>query len=168
MKHNIKTVMAKSNIFYRIKNVFRWLPIIWRDRQFDHHFIHEIYIKKLEFTRDFFLSDDAMTESARETAKEIDEVIQLMKKTRDPYQNYEVPVIEYMEKKWGKIRKTLKKIDKENFEKIIHQEYNLSDSEQERYNNEYRERITRAQEKCIAERIEAYTLLAKRIDRWWD
>jgi len=73
-----------------------------------------------------------------------------------------------MEKKWGKIRKTLKKIDKENFEKIIHQEYNLSDSEQERYNNEYRERITRAQEKCIAERIEAYTLLAKRIDRWWD
>ncbi len=84
--------MAKSNIFYRIKNVFRWLPIIWRDRQFDHHFIHEIYIKKLEFTRDFFLSDDAMTESARETAKEIDEVIQLMKKTAKSIDSIKFPL----------------------------------------------------------------------------
>jgi hypothetical protein len=40
----------------KVKNVFRWLPTIWKDEDYDCHFINEIFIRKLEHTRDFFLS----------------------------------------------------------------------------------------------------------------
>ena len=34
----------------RTKNLLRWLPIIWKDEQWDHHFIFEILKHKLLFT----------------------------------------------------------------------------------------------------------------------
>jgi len=34
----------------RVKNLFRWLPIIWQDEQWDHYFIFEILKHKLIFT----------------------------------------------------------------------------------------------------------------------
>ena len=33
--------------FRKIKNVFRWLPTIWKDEDYDYGFINEILIKKL-------------------------------------------------------------------------------------------------------------------------
>jgi len=34
----------------RTKNLIRWLPIIWKDEQWDHYFIFEILKYKLIFT----------------------------------------------------------------------------------------------------------------------
>lgn len=34
----------------RIKNLLRWLPIIWKDEQWDHYYIFEILKHKLIFT----------------------------------------------------------------------------------------------------------------------
>ena len=59
--------------FRKIKNVFRWLPTIWKDEDFDNHFIVEILIKKLEHTRDFFLSDRTHITEAKKVAEEIQE-----------------------------------------------------------------------------------------------
>lgn len=33
----------------RLTNLFRWLPIIWKDEQWDHHYIFEILKYKLIF-----------------------------------------------------------------------------------------------------------------------
>ena len=33
----------------RIKNLIRWIPIIWKDRDWDFYFTYEILKKKLEF-----------------------------------------------------------------------------------------------------------------------
>ena len=42
----------------RIKNLIRWFPVIWNDRDWDSEFTLDILLKKLEHQRDFFLSKD--------------------------------------------------------------------------------------------------------------
>jgi hypothetical protein len=37
----------------RIRNLIRWIPIIWKDRDWDFYFTYEILKKKLEFQAEF-------------------------------------------------------------------------------------------------------------------
>ena len=39
-----------KRIIRRIRNIFRWLPIIWKDEQWDYYHILEILKQKLIFT----------------------------------------------------------------------------------------------------------------------
>lgn len=36
-------------LIYGVKNLIRWFPTIWKDRDYDHYYIMEILKKKLEF-----------------------------------------------------------------------------------------------------------------------
>ena len=45
-----------------IINLWHWFPIIWRDRDWDHHFIEVILLQKLRNTYDFFISEHAVTD----------------------------------------------------------------------------------------------------------
>ena len=36
-----------------IKNLWKWFPTIWKDRDWDHNFIYALLVKKLEFQADF-------------------------------------------------------------------------------------------------------------------
>lgn len=40
------------NFYYTLRRVWKWLPILWRDRDWDYHFILDIWIAKLRFTRE--------------------------------------------------------------------------------------------------------------------
>ena len=42
-----------KNKIRQIRNVLRWLPIIWRDHDWDYYFIYEILKQKLTFTEKF-------------------------------------------------------------------------------------------------------------------
>ena len=164
--------MARFNFFYRVRNLIRWLPTIWKDSHHDFYYINQILIKKLEFTRDFFLSDDAVTESSKETAKEIDEVIQKLKKTGDCYENYESPVHRDIEKKWGEVVCSFYKNSKGNYEGLfdihIHNRLVNTNEDRRKFNQEFYSKLKEANDQCLKDRIEAYTLLAKRIEYWWD
>ena len=70
-----KVTYSIKDFFRRVHNVYRWLPTIWKDRDWDHSYINEILIKKLEFTRDFYLSDKAYNAEADEVAEQIQEAI---------------------------------------------------------------------------------------------
>lgn len=37
-----------KNLFSRIKNVYRWIPVLWKDQDWDHWFIYQILITKLK------------------------------------------------------------------------------------------------------------------------
>ena len=37
----------------KIRNLIRWIPIIWKDRDWDFYFTYEILKKKLEFQAEF-------------------------------------------------------------------------------------------------------------------
>ena len=46
--------MWRIREFFRsIKNLIVWLPIIWRDRQWDNYYIEELLLKKIILIRDY-------------------------------------------------------------------------------------------------------------------
>ena len=42
-----------KTLFRNIKNIFRWLPIIYKDRDWNPHFVYVILKKKFEFMKQY-------------------------------------------------------------------------------------------------------------------
>jgi len=60
-----------KQFFRNIKNIIRWIPVLWSDRDWDHGFIYILLHKKLEHMEEFFRSDKSYTSDATEVAEEI-------------------------------------------------------------------------------------------------
>jgi hypothetical protein len=45
-----------------IKNLVKWTPTVWRDRDFDHAFLEYMMHKKMVNMYNFFISEDAVTD----------------------------------------------------------------------------------------------------------
>ena len=156
--------------FRKIKNVFRWLPTIWKDEDYDYHFINEILIKKLEHTRDFFLSDKTHIMEADKVAAEIQEAIDRLHMTRDSWEFYEDPAQESIEKKWGK--STFNFIPTNDgtgssYMEIEHENVK-TDEDKEQYSKEFRDAMKKARKDYMKDKKDAYKFIAKHIDGWWD
>ena len=65
-------------IFYGVKNIIRWLPVIWNDRQWDEHYLFRIMKKKLQLMGDFYVSDAPVAEGAENIANDIQRAIELL------------------------------------------------------------------------------------------
>ncbi len=167
----INTITYPFRDFYRrVKNVLRWLPIIWKDRDWDDSYITEILIKKLEFTRDFYLSGKAYSVEADKVADEIKEAIDRLHMTRDSWEFYEDLAIEQLEQKWGKTTFEFVPLEdrpgltemKSKTEKVSTEE------EEEQYRKEFRKTLDAARKQYMKDKKDAYKFIAKNIDKWWD
>ena len=156
--------------FRKVKNVFRWLPTIWKDEDFDSHFINEILIKKLEHTRDFFLSDMTHIANAEKVAEEIQEAIDRLHMTRDSWEFYEQQAHEILTEKWGesefKWRPTNDGTGSMYME--IEHENVKTPEDKEQYSKEFRAALEQARKEYLKDKKEAYKFIAKHIDNWWD
>lgn len=56
-----------KDIYKGIKNIFYWLPTIWKDRDYDHHYIYEVLRVKLEKQAKYILEKDRHVDSVRQT-----------------------------------------------------------------------------------------------------
>ena len=100
----MKYKLIKIKDFFRydihqgIKNLIRWFPVIWKDRDWDHWFIYEILRKKLKLTEDF-QRDHGICVSHKEIAQKIKVCrVILDRLSKDEYlENALIP----HEKKWG-------------------------------------------------------------------
>lgn len=171
----INTFTYPFRDFYRrVRNVLRWLPTIWNDRDWDDSYITEILIRKLEFTRDFYLSDKPYSSEAKRTADEIQEAITRLHQTKDSWEFYEDPAIEQLQQKWG--------LTAFSFEPYTHDEngdvltYEMKSKvekvntpeEEEQYSKEYRKTFEEVRKQYMKDKIKAYKFIAKNIDKWWD
>jgi len=178
MKHSIEMVGesfkdAKYEVkrfFRRIKNVFRWIPTIWKDEDYDHHFINEILIKKLENTRDFFLSDRTHITEAKNVAAEIQEAIDRLHMTRDSWEFYEDPAQEEIEKKWGKSKFNWTPTNDGTGSMYLEIEHENAKTpeDKEEYSKEFRAAMKQARKDYMKDKKDAYKFIAKHIDGWWD
>lgn len=162
------------DFFRRMRNVYRWLPTIWNDRDYDDGYITEILIRKLEFTRDFYLSDKPYSSEASRTADEIQEAITRLYQTKDAWEFYEEPAMEQLEQKWGKTT----------FESVPYQyakdgsvlTYQMNSKtekvntpeEKKQYRKEFRELMDGARRQYMKDKVKAYEYIAKNIAKWWD
>lgn len=170
-----------SNITYpfrdfyrRVKNVLRWLPTIWKDRDWDNSYITEILIKKLELTRDFYLSGKAYSVEAEKIANEIQEAIDRLHMTRDSWEFYEDPAMEHLQQKWGKTAFSFEPYEHDENGEVLTYEMKSktekvnTEEEEEQYNKEFRKTLDEARKQYKKDKKDAYKFIAKNIDKWWD
>ena len=70
------------NIKTGFKNIFYWLPIIWKDRHWDSHYIFEIMMHKLKAQSKYIGSRDIHTRAKRD-AEVMMTCVRLMKLVQD-------------------------------------------------------------------------------------
>ena len=78
--------------FRNIKNLWRWLPIIWKDRDWDDHYIWEILKTKLKHQSQYIGSRDIHT-SAKYDAERMMWCVRLIDKIQDEF--YEGEYMDY-------------------------------------------------------------------------
>jgi hypothetical protein len=91
-----------KQLFYSIKNLIEWFPIIWDDRQWDQEWLYRLWKKKFELMEKFYRSDKCMCVDCGETANQIHRLVELLdrllehpyfdeayKKFNDTYPSYD-------------------------------------------------------------------------------
>jgi hypothetical protein len=83
-----------KQFFSRIYNLYRWLPIIWKDQDWDHHYIFEILKFKLKNQAEYIGSKNRHLSAKRDA-----EIMMLCVRLIDKVQNeeYLMELINYEE-----------------------------------------------------------------------
>jgi len=84
--------------FRNIKNLWRWLPIIWKDRDWDDHYIWEILKTKLKHQSHYIGSRDIHT-SAKYDAERMMWCVRLIEKIQD--EHYAGEYMDYNESRYN-------------------------------------------------------------------
>ena len=88
------------NIKYGIKNLVKWLPVIWKDRDWDQYYFYTMLHRKLKHMEEFFASDRAMALHSEKEAKKIRICVTLL--DRIIKDEYDESAFKEHHKKWGK------------------------------------------------------------------
>jgi hypothetical protein len=82
------------NIIEGIKNIIYWFPIIWKDRNWDHHYIYEILKHKLK-AQSKYIGDKNRHTRAKYDAQRMKLCVNLIQKIEDDY--YGMEYMDYAE-----------------------------------------------------------------------
>jgi hypothetical protein len=166
-----------------IKNLWKWFPTIWKDRDWDDHFIYEILRVKIE-NQAKYISDRDLHVSAKRDAERMRLVARLIKIQQD--ETYAMEYMEYHEtkfdfiptdetKKWYTMEDEIvsERFD-EFFKKYPRQYTRVLSGEVNRYRRPAEEK----DKKLIAMEIShenhersrelLFKILNSHIERWWD
>jgi hypothetical protein len=89
-----------------VRNIIKWIPVLYKDRDWDFYYIYVILQKKLEFTEKSIAKSSL--ENGQMYANKIRTAIRLIEIVRD--EKYVDEVL--MEDDWTKIKKAIAKQDK--------------------------------------------------------
>ena len=85
--------------YRQIKNVFRWLPIIWKQYDFDYRYSLEVFKFQLQKQAEFLESDRAVTLCAKDKAKRIRTILKLMDKVYE--EDYAMEYFDILKEMYG-------------------------------------------------------------------
>ena len=144
------------------RNVFHWLPVIWKDNDWDYCYLEEILLFKLKNMEKFFKSDKTHVADAKEIAEEIPEVVALLERIRE--ENY-IPLVDPDFDNW--INQSCTFLSTKNENGTFHKEFITPEwTEEERKHRQ--EIYNKAENMNQADLAKAFGLIAKNIRKWWD
>jgi hypothetical protein len=73
-----------KHFFKRVRNLYRWFPIIWKDQDWDYWHIFEILKTKLKFQSEYFRKH-GYHESSERDAQRMELCIKLIDKVQNEY-----------------------------------------------------------------------------------
>ena len=161
--------------WWQIKNVFRWLPVIWNQFDFDYHYALDVFKFQLEKTATFMERDEAMTVGAKDRAKRIRIVLDLMKKVYD--EDYALEYQDKLEEKYGKEYFDIQFIELEDtkekeggpyFEMKKGYELNLPEEGSKKIEEEEHKLFLESREKQEKAHKLLWKLIEHNIRGWWD
>ena len=150
-----KPFRSFRNVLLNIKHVIKWIPIIWKDKEWDYSYFLDMAIFKLENMRDFYHGDDTMCQGARQRGDEIDRVVQLLKAFQED--NYETKIDPHF---YDRIYSLINE-GNNNWESFIGI---YEDAEREQRHSVH----IKADQLKQADLDKAFMLLAKNLQDWWD
>lgn len=152
-------------------NLWFWLPIIWKTRDWDKRYLMEMLILKLRRHRDYQKNHSHVAEPYNsDKVNSMTECLELLEKVHNEWENYEEPAHDKHEEKWGKTEfYTVPSTSHPNC-------YELKDRNDERYTEE--ENKKKSEEFILASRIAglkrqrdftvAMEIFVTKFDTWWD
>jgi hypothetical protein len=160
-----------------IKNLYRWFPIIWKDRDWDSYFIFEILISKLKNTAKYNDSINYHTNAKRDSQRMMT-CVRLIERVQEDYYsmewvNYETAKFEIVDSSGDSLYKIKKIISSENYNnyfakyKLTHKK--VLSGKIVKYGNHTDERIamTIADYKHEQARRLLFAMIEKHIEGWW-
>jgi hypothetical protein len=161
----------------QIKNVLRWLPIIWKQFDFDYRYSIEVFSFQLQKQAEFLESDRACTMDAKVRASRIRTIIRLMDKVYE--EEYACEYQDELTRRYGNRSHKFVKLDRTSFNPVTNTEEGLYEMQSEwdnNYSEEELKEIDRVErelfEKSIAKQERAHKLLWQLIEKdirtWWD
>jgi hypothetical protein len=189
MLENIKLWWEFEGRYYHkdfingVKNLIRWFPIIWRDRDWDQTYIYRILRKKLEFQSDF-IGKRGIHLSAKRDSEIMVTVSRLIKLQQEEfysmeYSDYHNTKIEFVPtdetKKWFVMEDTLLTENFDDYFKKYPRQYKKvltgeicrfgTDPELKDKKEIAMEIAHENQERC---RKLIFKIMEDNIERWWD
>lgn len=156
------------NLYIGFRNIIEWIPIIWKDRDWDKDYIMEILIYKLKRNRQYMIDHGHVVNDNQILT--ITECIDLLEKVHNEWENYEEPAYRKYEEKWGK-SDYYTEPSKENFNCYV-----LKDHNDERYTEEELEK--KSKDFLLSSKIgnlkrkrdfkHAMEIFVDEFDSWWD
>jgi hypothetical protein len=151
-----------------LKNLFAWFPIVWKDRDWDKHYIMEMLIFKLKRNRQYMIDHGHLVNDKQIAS--MTECIDLLEMVHNEWENYEEPAAKKHAEKWGETQFYTEPCeDRPNA-------YRLKDRNDERYNEEQLKQ--KSHEFIISSRIAhskrqrdfdtAMQIFSSNFDSWWD
>jgi hypothetical protein len=166
-----------------VKNLWRWFPTIWKDRDWDGHYIYELIRVKLEHQAEYIGSRDIHTQAKRD-AERMRLVARLIKLQQDEtygmeYMDYHVQDMSFVDilDKPGcseiVFDQKSERFD-EYFAKYPRQYKRVASGEINRYNREFAEKDKQLVAMEIAHENQQrcqkliFSIMHDHIQRWWD
>jgi hypothetical protein len=98
VKYN--TITSNISWFFRkIKRVIDFIPIVWKGYDFDYRYALDLFHYQLKRTAVFMDSDNAYSVRAKQDARRLRTILELMKKVYD--EEYRMAHFDQMERFWG-------------------------------------------------------------------
>jgi superfamily II DNA/RNA helicase len=89
-----------KSFFRKIKRTLEFLPLIWEGYDFDYRYALDLFHYQLKRTADFLESDRAYSFNAKQDARRLRTILELMKKVYD--EEYRMEHFDQTEKIYGK------------------------------------------------------------------
>lgn len=148
------------------KNLIRWFPIIWNDRQWDHIYIYKIFQKKLSLTEKYLRYNGIHVDAKRDADKIKTCVILLDRLLKDDY--HDMAFKRHYEK-WGMPELRTEKTENENFSRL-HVVYDGVKTEEDDKKERKEFHSAWEHEKYLREQDLdlLFKIMRKHIQGWWD
>lgn len=163
-KHNIKQPFRSFK--QSIKQLWLWLPIIWKDRDWDHTYIYRILKFKIENTRKLNQRNMRHVGVDREIYNMWVCELLIDRLIKDDYFD---SFGEIHDRKWGKSSFTTKYSEQhKGYELIFNRDNVITEEDKEQEKKEYRKYLLLSKRNRDNDRKYLFELLERRIDNWWD